>query len=482
MKLSALLSGVSYEIIQGKDIEIRNITHDSRLVNKGTLFVCINGLRDNGHSFAQEAAEQGAAALVIDEDIQPIDDITIVRVDNTRSALAYISTNYYGRPADKMAFIGVTGTKGKTSTSYFIEAILNGFYEPAYAGLIGTVETRIGSEPIKVYFTTSTTPDTTALHHIFSQMYEKGVQHVVMEVSSHALSQRRVETLLFDVAVFTNLTLDHLDYHGTMDNYAAAKALLFTQCKKAVINKDADYSDLMIETAIRNGAEVITYSIEKDSDNRAYDLELSAESACFKLHGESYSINVPGMFSVYNALASICSCIASGVSVLTIKSALQTMTGVRGRMQRIPNNKGITVIVDYAHTPDSLTNVLNTIRDFAKARIITVFGCGGDRDKTKRPIMGKIACDKSDYVVVTSDNPRTEEPESIIANIIAGISKDNYEKITDRRLAIFKAINLAKQDDIVIIAGKGHETYETFADRTIPFDDSEVAKEALDKL
>ncbi len=482
MNLFNLIENIDYEILQGSiQREIKYITIDSRNVRKNTLFVCIEGLTVDGHIFIENAIKSGAVAILVQKDITNIPkDITIIKVNNTRNALSYIASNFYNNPVNKCELIGVTGTNGKTSSTYFMESILK--ENNKNVGIIGTIDTRINGEKVEIDFATSTTPDSIELQHILNYMVEKNVDNVIMEVSSHALELHKVDGFSFKTSIFTNLTQDHLDLHVTMENYKKAKGKLFAMSQNSIINIDDPAGDYMISCAKGN---VITYSIEKESDLQAYNINYSNKgvSFCININNneEKMFIPIPGKFSLYNALGVIAASLSLGVDIEIIKLGLSKLKGVPGRIQNIENNKGISVIVDYAHTPDSLENIIKTVKEFTKGKVITIFGCGGDRDKGKRSIMGKIAGTFSDICIITSDNPRTEEPENILNEIEEGIKNinENYVKIIDRRDAIEYGIKKASEGDSIIIAGKGHEDYQIFKKETIYFDDCIVAKEIL---
>lgn len=482
MKLFNIINGISYDLVQGNnDLNIEYLSIDSRNIRKDTLFICIQGLHVDGHNYIEGAVSDGACAIVIDKDIANLPkNITVIKVNKSREALSYIASNFFNNPNKKLNLVGVTGTNGKTSTTYFMEAILreNDFK----TGVIGTVETRINDEVVTIDFATSTTPDSIELQQILAHMEQKDVSHVVMEVSSHALELHKVDGFTFEVSIFTNLTQDHLDLHGTMENYKRAKSKLFAMSRNSVINIDDSVSDFMIQ---QSAGKVLTYSIEKDSDLKAINIVYSNVGVTFDIYYDNvlhkFEIPIPGKFSVYNALGVIGAAIALGISIDIIKNALSKLKGVPGRIQSIKNTKGLSVIVDYAHTPDGLENIIGAVRDFTKGKVITVFGCGGDRDKTKRPIMGEIAARMSNFCVITSDNPRTENPNIILDEIEVGVktTSTDYTKIVDRKEAIKYAIDIATKNDSVIIAGKGHENYQIFANETIYFDDSQVAMEVL---
>ncbi|MBR5468292.1 MAG: UDP-N-acetylmuramoyl-L-alanyl-D-glutamate--2,6-diaminopimelate ligase [Firmicutes bacterium] len=478
MKLKDILKGIDYTILQGSDdIEIANVQYDSRKISKDSLFVCITGFKTDGHKYIASAAEKGSAAFSVEKDVEMIEGLTYVKVENNREALAKMASNVYYAPSAKMNLVGVTGTNGKTSTTYIIKSVLDRLGHKV--GVIGTIENRIGD---KVIHADRTTPESLELQELFNEMYEEKVTDVCMEVSSHSLDLHRVDCCDFDIAIFTNLTQDHLDYHITMENYRNAKGILFERCLKNVINIDDAAGEYM--KSVSKG-EVLTTGIENDADLKAEDIDITADGVTFTLRykGEKYpvSLNIPGKFSIYNALGSIGACLFMGIDMETIIAGLKDIQGVRGRFQSIKGKNGVSAVVDYAHTPDGLENILNTAKEFVKGRIITVFGCGGDRDRTKRPIMGEIAGNLSDYCIITSDNPRTEDPERILDDIEPGTAKTGceYIKIIDRREAIFYAVKIAKENDLVVVAGKGHEDYQIFADRTIHFDDKEVVEEAF---
>lgn len=484
MKFCKLFENVEGTVFKhGSDTDIENITIDSRKAGKGWLFVCIQGFTTDGHKFIPKAYEQGCRAFLCEKEPENIpDDADVFVAPNSRIALAKAAAVFYGDPSKKFNLIGVTGTNGKTSSTYFMESILKTVGRKT--AVIGTVEIRIGDEKLDVHLATSTTPDTVELNSLFDLMSKKGVDDVIMEVSSHGLELHKVDFADFDHCIFTNLTQDHLDLHKTMENYCNAKARLFKMCKKAVVNTDDEWSGKIIDAA---ECPVTTFGIDSDCQLKAKNIEYLSDRVKFtvNINGEDvpFDLPVPGRFSVYNALGVIATALDMGIGVKDIQKGISNIKGVPGRIQSIPNNKGINVIVDYAHTPDGLDKILRAVREFSKKRIITVFGCGGDRDRTKRPVMGEIAAKLSDYCILTSDNPRSEEPEDILKEIEIGVKPvtDKYEMLADRREGIFRAVMLAEEGDTVVIAGKGHEDYEIFKDRTIHFDDTEVAKEALEE-
>lgn len=486
MKLEKLLKNLDYIELKGnKDIEVLGLSINSKDIKKGYMYAAIKGFRVDGHSFIKDAIEKGAS-LIVCEDIEGIEyneNIAILKVENTRKAVSYITRNFYDNPTNKLNLIGVTGTNGKTSTTYFLEQIYREWQKNI--GLIGTIEIRENAKKIDFDFATSTTPDTIELNYLFDKMLKDGVDNVVMEVSSHALELYKLEGCHFNIGIFTNLTQDHLDLHKDMESYCKAKSKLFEMTDYAIINADDKYAHEIVKNS---KAKIYTYSIEKESDFKATDIEYFMDKVCFNVEiegkKEHFILNIPGKFSVYNALGVIACCVVSNIPIDIIKNGLKNIKGVSGRIENIKNDKGFNVIVDYAHTPDGLDNILKAVKEFTKGRVISVFGCGGDRDNKKRPIMGEISGRLADYTIITSDNPRSEEPNSIIKQIEEGILKvtKNYEKLVDRKEAIKRAISIAKEGDTVLIAGKGHETYEIFADKTIYFDDREVAREILKEL
>ena len=471
------------------DAQIEFITHDSRRVRVNTLFVCIRGTRVDGNAFIPQAVKAGACAVMTEEDVNVPEGVTVIKVPDLRLAMETAVPFFYDYPGKKMRMIGVTGTNGKTSSTYMLRSILRsaGFK----VGVIGTIKIMIEDEELPIH---NTTPDVIDLQETLARMYAAKIDYVVMEVSSHALAMNRVAGCEFDTAVFTNLTQDHLDFHKTMENYALAKAKLFDSLtapnlvksgKTAVINADDEFGGkIMIE---HTKCRLITYGIKNEADLRAENLEIKASGTSFDLEYEGeqihFDLKITGMFNVYNVLGVIGAALAEHMTLKTIKAALEKFEAVSGRFELVREGQDFSVIVDYAHTPDGLENVLKTAREIAKKRLIVVFGCGGDRDRTKRPIMGHIAAQLADVVIATSDNPRTEDPEFILSQVEEGVLPalhgNFHEKITDRRQAIFRAIELAQPDDIVLIAGKGHENYQILKTGTIHFDDKEVARDAI---
>lgn len=468
------------------NVEITGIHYDSRQVKPGYLFVCIKGFNTDGHRYIGDAKINGATAALVETTEHVPEGMSWVRVTDTRKALATVAADFYGKPSERLRVVGVTGTNGKTTTTHLIESILQ--QSGKNVGLLGTITNRIKG---KAFPASRTTPESLDLQRFLSMMVEEGVEYAVMEVSSHALDLERVRQCYFDAAVFTNLTQDHLDYHMDLDDYMRAKGRLFASLGSgpktgpiyAVINVDDPYRDYFIN---QTRVPVITYGLSTTAQVRACNVKVKPEGAQFtvKYEGGNFSLTLrlTGMFSVYNALAACAVALREGVSPDIIVKALENVRGVPGRFESVDCGQNFTVIVDYAHTPDSLENVLRTAREVTKGRIITVFGCGGDRDRLKRPLMGEVAGKFSDYCIVTSDNPRSEEPEQIIAEIEPGIKRTNcaaYQVVADRRQAIETALNLAQPGDLLLIAGKGHETYQEIQGQVFPFDDRQVVREIL---
>ena len=495
-QLIDLLKATPIERMEGNSqVRIIDVTADSRAVETGSLFFCLRGEHVDGHSFANMAAENGAAAIIAEKKIDVASDVTIIYVADTRKAMEDIVPYFFDYPSKKMRMIALTGTNGKTTTTHIISHILH--HVGYKTGVIGTVHALIGDKEIPTH---NTTPDVTDLQRILCQMLKENVTHVCMEVSSHSLVMGRVIGCEFDTAVFTNLTEDHLDYHKTMDNYAKAKSILFKMVsgkdqikdgKSAWINSDDPYAAVM-SNAISDPdfCQVSTYGFNGNPDLKASDVHFSGKSSSFKIQlGEKrYVIKTKliGRFNVYNVMAAIGAALSEGVDIKDIQAALSDFVSVAGRFELIEEGQSFSVVVDYAHTPDGLEKILTTAKEIAKGRLITCFGCGGDRDKLKRPIMGRIAANYSDVVVITSDNPRTEDPEEIIREIAAGVQdisqhKSNllYKTVTDRRAAIQYALSIAHNQDIVLIAGKGHEDYQILKDKTVHFDDREEVRKAL---
>lgn len=487
MKLADVLQGIEYNITKGNlDTEITGVYYDSRKVRPGSLFICVRGFKTDGHNYIESAIANGAVAILAEEDKKVPDDVVYIVTKNTRQAMAKVASNFYDKPSKFMRVIGVTGTNGKTTTTHLIQNILHraGFK----TGILGTLYARIDDYEKEMGHTT---PEALEIEEFMNLCRERGARYVVMEVSSHALDLDRVKEIDYKVAIFTNLTQDHLDYHQNMENYKNAKIKLFTMIPEnegnfVVINNDDRYAEDFIKGS---RAEVITYGIENGADVRGYNLDISAEGTSFMVRYKDTDFKVQmqliGLFSVYNALAAIAFALREGIEPEVIKEALAATLSVAGRFEQVKCGQDFTVVVDYAHTPDGLENVLKTAKSLTQNRLITVFGCGGDRDKTKRPLMGEIAARYSDFCVVTSDNPRSEDPKAIIDDIIPGLLKvegSRYAVVVDRREAIRHAIYMAKPGDMVVIAGKGHETYQLIGDKILEFDDRKVAAEFLKEI
>lgn len=481
MRTGELMKGLKYEVLRGTDeTDVERISWDSRKVRRNTLFICVKGKNVDRHDFAPQAAQAGATVLVVEREVPGVPaDVNVIKVDNTRAAMAHIAAAWYGEPSKYMNLIGITGTNGKTSVSWFVAKILEA--SGRKAGIIGTIENRTGSGRIKTEKLNPTTPDSIELQAALREMLDGGVSDVAMEVTSVALENHRVDQCRFDVGVFTNLTQDHLDEHGTMENYKNAKLKLFGLCKYGVVNADDPVCREIRETAACDL--LLTYGVKNEADLKAENIEYTMNGVRFTLNfnnvKRSIFLKVPGKFSVYNILAAIGACHLSGLTLEQIARGVERIDGVKGRFEAVPNARDYLVVVDYAHTPDGLENVLTSIREFSKGKVIAVFGCGGDRDRSKRPQMGEIAGRLADFCILTSDNPRTEEPSGIIADIEKGILKTKcpYQKVVNRKDAIFRALKAAEPQDVVLIAGKGHENYQMFADKTIHFDDGEVVRE-----
>ena len=479
MKLEELIKGIEiFGMSAEADMEIGGVCYDSRAVKPGDMFVAMSGYATDGHGFIGKAVANGAACVVCER--PPEIDIPYVRVADSRKALARIGAIWYGHPAEKMKMIGVTGTNGKTTTTYLLKNVLENTLG-AKVGLIGTNQNMIGGEVIE---TERTTPESLELQKLFAEMYDAGCTHVVMEVSSHALYLNRVYGIRFDVGIFTNLTQDHLDFHVTMENYCDAKALLFRMCGIGVYNADDNWSGRLMREAT-----CIKYSYAESAaaDLRAENIVLDESHVEFDAvtAEERVRVNVaiPGGFMVYNVLGVLGASLAIGVPLEKSAEALRTSAHVKGRVEVVPTGRDYTMLIDYAHTPDAIENVLTSVRGFAKGRVVALFGCGGDRDKTKRPKMGALAASLADFVIVTSDNPRTEQPEDIINDILAGMcdTKTPYVVIENRVDAIHYAMDNAKQGDVIVLCGKGHETYQVIGTVKHHLDEREVIAEHLKK-
>jgi UDP-N-acetylmuramoyl-L-alanyl-D-glutamate--2,6-diaminopimelate ligase len=481
MKLKDLLKDVAVlECTADLEQNIDHVAYDSRKVMTGSLFVAISGFATDGNRFIPMAVDKGAAEVVTAK--KPDMNVPYILVSSDRMALAQIGANFFGHPAKAMTMIGLTGTNGKTSSTMLIKQVLEKVLG-AKVGLIGTMENLIGDEVIP---TDRTTPESFELQALFARMRSAGCTHVVMEVSSHAIALDRVGGIRFDVGAFTNLTEDHLDFHKTMEHYCDTKAQLFQRCDKAVLNCDDEWVE-----RIRNGAtaQILTTSVKGTGDLSAKNAVLLSDGVSFDAEcaGQSVPVRlpIPGKFTVYNALTVLGVCLQLGISLESAAAALATAGGVKGRVEVVPTpGKNFTVLIDYAHTPDGLENVLSSVRDFCRGRLIAVFGCGGDRDPIKRPIMGGIGVRIADIAVITSDNPRTEDPMAIIEDIMVGVDTglNKHIVIENRIEAIHYAMDIAKKDDIIVLAGKGHETYQEICGVKHHLDEREVVAAHLAEM
>lgn len=483
MELKKILNEIQYDVLKGNDeVNINEINYDSRKVKANDVFVCIKGFQSDGHKFVSSAIEKGAKVIVCEEPIKSNENITIIKVADTRKALAKMGANFYDNPSKKMKMIGVTGTNGKTTTAFMIKTILE--EAGIKAGLIGTIANFIGSEKLH---TERTTPESLELQELFYEMVEKGCKYCVMEVSSHSLALDRVYGIEFEAGIFTNLTRDHLDFHKTFENYYKAKYELFKRSKISIINADDSYGIRAIEDIKKDGlSKLITYSIKAASNYKASNEICESTHIDYLLKyndkEEKIKVGLPGEFNIYNSLGAIACMDSLNIPMEAIKKGIAEVV-VLGRCEKtgVKYNLPYTIILDYAHTPDGLENILETARGFTKNRLISVFGCGGDRDKVKRPQMGKIGCHLSDIAIITSDNPRTENPTAIIQDIVKGIDTENYEVIENRKEAIERAIDIAMPGDVLVIAGKGHEDYQILNTGKIHFDEREVVDEILSR-
>ena len=472
MKLKELVEKLKIKFTNADlETEVSGLCYDSRQATEGYVFVAIKGLESDGHKFIPNAVEKGASVVICEE--APSVTVPYVLVEDSRLALAYVSAAWFAYPAAHLKIIGVTGTSGKTTSTNLIRHILaeNG----ATVGLIGTNGNWIDQLPVH---TEHTTPDSFELNQLFRSMADAGCTHVVMEVSSHALALDRVAGIEYSTAAFTNLSQDHLDFHGSMEEYAAAKRKLFSMCKTACLNLDDEWATFMMH-GMR--CRVLTTSTQVAAATiKAADIEMTASGISFTAVTEKedakISLGIPGMFSVYNALTAISVCMAEGISLRSCAAALATASGVKGRVENVPTAGDYSIIIDYSHKPDALEKVLKTLRPVTRGRLICLFGCGGDRDRLKRPVMGKVAADHSDLVIVTSDNPRTEVPEEIISEILKGMQETStpYDVICDRVEAIHHAIDIALPGDVILLAGKGHEDYQIIGHTKYHLDEREV--------
>lgn len=481
MKLKELLNGMDYNVLCGdEEININKIEYDSRKIEKGDLFFCVEGYITDGHKYIKDVIQKGAVAVICQKDIETTSNVTVIKVDDVRVVMAITAANYYGRPVEKLRVIGITGTKGKTTSAFLIKSILEtaGFK----VGLIGTIANYIGSIKVESH---RTTPEALELHKLFKEMVDAGVDYCVMEVSSHSLSLNRVYGINFDEGIFTNLSRDHLDFYKTFENYYNAKLMLFKVSKSSIINIDDEYGRRLYDDV---SSKKVTYSIDAKSDLLAENLFMHSRGIefdiIFKAKRAHINLSIPGKFNVMNALCSVAACLNEGISLNVVKAGLEALEGVPGRCELVSKsyNLDFEIILDYAHNPDSLEQILTSAREFTKHNLICVFGCGGNRDESKRPIMGRIGTELSDKAIITSDNPRKEEPEEILKDIIKGITKENYLVIENRRDAIKMAMQIAEKGDVIVLAGKGHEDYQELKDKTIHFDEREIIAEIIKEL
>lgn len=482
MRLKRLIEDLDNpQILNFRDFKVKGMSCNSQSVKEGFVFIAIKGTNDDGHCFIGEAIKNGAKAIISQgkPQLEKIpSDCSWISVNNSRVALARLASSFYGYPSRKLKVIGVTGTNGKTTITYLIENLLK---EAGYAvGVLGTINYRFKEKIIPAH---NTTPGPLDIQSLLSQMKEENMDYVVMEVSSHALEQDRILGIDFAYAIFTNLTQDHLDYHLDMESYFKAKAKLFQNMAKnktSIINLDDSYGRQLIDLT---PSRIITYGLDKQADISARNIKFNFEGTSFTVvtaKGEwNIRTDLIGRYNIYNILASLSLGFIQGLEPEIIKSAIEKFKLVPGRLERIDCGQAFYVFVDYAHTDDALKNVLSTLRELAKAKIIVVFGCGGNRDKGKRPKMGRVVSEWADFAIVTSDNPRDEEPEDIIKDIIPGIQGKNYKIIPERQTAIFESLHMAKSDDIVLIAGKGHEDCQIIKGENLHFDDREIVRQCL---
>lgn len=482
MRLNELIKGLRIKKMHG-DAEICGLTTDSRAVKKGDLFFAMKGLRYDGNDFIDDAIHRGAVAVVSESDSNKRTRCAYVQVDDIEDALAFISNRFYEAPSEHLTLIGITGTNGKTTTSYLISEIFRTAGKTT--GVIGTVKYLIKDREIKANLTT---PMAVQFQGLLKDMVEEEVEVAIAEVSSHALSLKRVDYSKFKACIFTNLSRDHLDYHKDMNDYFAAKRRLFIDLKPdvSIINTDDPYGKMLFEELKKRNSRVISYGLDGNVHFKAENIIQKEDGMEFHVINENENIRfrspLIGQVNVYNILASVALTKTLGVGWDDIEKAISQFNGVRGRLETVYTEKGFLAVIDYAHTPDALRRVLETLRSISRGRLITLFGCGGDRDRGKRPEMGEIASEISDLVIITSDNPRSESPESIIDDIKSGIRKNNYIVEPDRRDAIFKAVSMAKERDILLIAGKGHEDYQEINGIKYKFNDRDVLMEAINSL
>ena len=485
MRLTQLLERLRYEVSQGSDgINVTELINDSRKVTEGSVFVCISGAVSDGHAFARDVAEKGAAALVVEKDVDVPENVTVIRVEDTRYALALMSAAYFGYPAEKLKVIGITGTKGKTTTTYMVKSILEGVGHKV--GLIGTIEALIGGKSIPA---NNTTPESYTIHKYFAKMVEAGCDSVVMEVSSQGLMLHRTAGIMFEIGIFTNLGEDHIgpNEHKDFEDYKRCKGILFTQCRLGIANVDDPWYEDVFKGAT---CKVETFGFTEKADLRAVDIEhitrpgyLGVRYHVSGLMDFDVEIDIPGDFSVYNSLTAIAVCRHFDVPVENIQKALK-VAKVRGRIEMVKVSDEFTMMIDYAHNAMSLESLLHTLRDYKPERIVTIFGCGGNRSKTRRYEMGEVSGRMSDFTIITSDNPRFEEPQDIIDDIITGIQKTDgeYIAVCDRKEAIRYSIEHGRPGDVIVLAGKGHETYQEIKGVKYDMDDRILVKEVLEEM
>ena len=484
MLLSKIFDGTGVKV--KNDLDIKYITSDSRKVEKGYLFVAINGFELDGHAYIENAIEKGASAILINEErLDEFKDLNaeILTTDNTRFIMGKLACNFYDNPSKELKLIGITGTKGKTTTSFMVKKILE--ESGKKVGLIGTVACYIGDK--KLMDSDRTTPEALELQEMFRNMVNEGCEYVVMEVSSQSLKLGRVDGCDFDIALFTNLSEDHISphEHSSMKDYFECKCKLFDMVKKGACNIDDIKGKELV--SLKPNCSFVTYSVKEDSDNKATNVNITNELTTFNVNlydkNELVEISIPGEFTVYNALGAISICESLGIESKYILSGLKKVR-VPGRSELIDNDKGLTIMLDYAHSEDSLRNILQAVKSYTKGRVICLFGCGGDRDARKRPKMAKVSGELADFTIITSDNPRTEDPEAIVKDVEEGIKgiTDKYIVIVDRKEAINYAVKMAKKDDIVVLAGKGHESYQIIGHTKYPFDEKQIVLDAINKI
>jgi len=485
MKLKDIVERIDAENIIGSlDLDIQDICYDSRKVRENSLFVAIRGFKMDGHSFIPEAFSKGAKAFIVEKDVILPKEATLIKVPSTRKALAWISNIFFDYPSRKIKLVGVTGTKGKTTITYFLQSIFQ--KAGVKVGRLSTINHDLGGEVIP---SSITTPESVDLQKFLKKMVANQVKYAFMEVSSHALALHRVEGVEFSWAIFTNLSPEHLDFHKNMKDYLEVKSILFKRMppgKKVLVNIDDNSGEKIIA---KTSCEVLTYGVEREADFRGLNLNTEKRKTTFevKIKGkkEGFEIYIPGAHNVYNALAAIGLAVEEGISLEIIKKGLSSVKRIPGRLELIENKTNLNIYVDYAHTPSSLESALGSLRKLTPGKLIVVFGCGGDRDPYKRPVMGKIAFRLADFTVITSDNPRSEEPENIILDIEKGMLEEggkkgrDYTIFVNRKEAIRYALSNLRSDDTLLVAGKGHESVQIFKDRVVPFDDRTVIRELL---